>query len=483
MASYHASFNYLGKNSADEGYILVAFEPDEGFKDTFLDMDQISEDYYDGTKKFLYGTRYNSTASVNITIVKMDGTDWSIDDNRKALRWLTGARTASWLDLCPYKHETLGWISSYSFLGTVKSPQQYKLDGRVVGLSFEFASITPWAYSSEQVFDRSIEQALIVDGNGVLTAKEISVDENGVLCNSATPGVGACFCVDDKGVLYVENIIIALIDNQTDDLYSYIYLDIEFINDTCKYLEIRNETLGEITRVENLNLKEKVDITGRQFIIAYTKNQLTDEWENKQRIFGDDFNFVWPRLAPGLNNFVIEGNGNGNAKFKYRYPMKVGDCAMDISVYGGDSICGCVDNLQSNNTVRWEDIVGTPTSIAGYGITNAYTMSEVDNLINNIEVPGSGVVGSGDVLINITLLAANWAQVNNVYAQEVTIDGIIANSRIDLYPNVEQINQLQDEDIMLTAENNDGIVKVYAIGGKPSIDYTIQAAIVKVQQG
>jgi len=53
MASYHTSFNYLGENSAKLGYIIAAFEPDNGFKDTFLGMDQISEDYYDGTKKFI----------------------------------------------------------------------------------------------------------------------------------------------------------------------------------------------------------------------------------------------------------------------------------------------------------------------------------------------------------------------------------------------------------------------------------------------
>ena len=400
MASYHSSFAYLGKNSADQGLIIVAFEPDNGFVDTFLGMDQIYEDYYDGSKRFLYGTKYSTMATINITVVKADGTDWTINDNRRILKWLTGIHVASWLDL--YQGDKI----KYSFLGTVTSSQQYKLDGRVVGISFEFASITPWAYSSEQVFDRSIEQSLVVDENGVLTANEISVSEDGILCNSSTPSIGACFCVDDKGTLYVENIIVALIDNQTDDLYSYIYLDIEFINDTCKYLEIRNETLDEITRVENLDLKEKINITGRQFIVSYVKNQLTDEWENRERIFGDDFNFVWPRLAPGQNHFVIEGNGNGNAQFTYRYPMKVGDCAMDISTYGGDAICACADSIPSYDTVRWQDITGTPTSIAGYGISDAYTENEIDEKIedihekiDNIEISGDCCDGSS-VIIN-----------------------------------------------------------------------------------
>lgn len=390
MASYHTSFNYLGKNSVEEGYILAAFEPDDGFKDTFLDMDQISEDYYDGTKKFLYGTRYNSTAAINVTLVKMDGSDWSINDNRKALRWLTGARTASWLDL--YQGDKI----KYSFLGTVKSPQQYKLDGRVVGISFEFASITPWAYSEEQVFDRSIAQKLLIN-DGVLVkdpVHEMCVSEDGVLCNGAAPGPGACFCVTDDGILYVKDIIIARIDNETDDLYSYIYLDIEYLNDTCEYIEIKNETLNETTRVDDLKQKDIIYITNKQFITAYTRNKLDGELVNQNRIFGDSFNFVWPRLAPGVNNLIVDGNGNGTVKFTYRYPMKVGDCAMDISTYGSDAVCDCYDDIPSYDTVRWQDITGTPTTIGGYGITDAYTEEEIDEKLENIEISGGGTGGS-----------------------------------------------------------------------------------------
>jgi len=396
MASYHTSFNYLGENSAKLGYIIAAFEPDNGFKDTFLGMDQISEDYYDGTKKFLYGTRYNSSATINVALVKMDGTDWSINDNRKALKWLTGARTASWLDLCQ------GDKVKYSFLGTVTSPQQYKLDGRVVGISFEFASITPWAYSEEQVFDRSINQALLIDDDGVLIkdpVNEMCVSEDGVLCNGASPGPGACFCVTDDGVLYVKDLIVARIDNETDDLYSYIYLDIEYLNDTCEYLEIRNETLNETTRVYGLENKDIIYITNKQFITAYTKDQITGALVNQNRIFGDNFNFVWPRLAPGVNNFVIEGNGNGTVKFAYRYPMKVGDCAMDISTYGNDAICDCYENIPSYDTVRWQDITDTPTSIAGYGITDAYTEEEIDKKLKNINISGGSGTG-GSVVID-----------------------------------------------------------------------------------
>lgn len=407
MSSYHTSFTYLDKNSADEGFIVASFKPDDGFIDAFLGMDQVSEDYYDGTKKFLYGTKYNTTATISITLVKANGTDFTVADNRRALRWLTGARTASWLDL--YN----GSEFQYSFLGTMTKPQQYKLDGRVVGLSVEFSSLSPWAFSAPQVFDRSIEQALLVSEDGALMKNpicEMSVSEDGVLCNSAVPGVGADFRVNSEGILYVEDIIVAKINNDTDDLYSYIYLDIEYLNDTCRYLEIKNETLNEITRVDNMGLQDVIHITGKQFIMAYTKDQHTGELVNQNRIFGDDFNFVWPRLIPGPNTFVIEGNGNGTVKFTYRYPIKIGDCAMDISTYGGGTGCCDGGELPTYNTVRWEDITGTPTSLSGYGITDAYSNSqvynknevynkdEVNDIVDDIEI--SGGIGSGSVRVD-----------------------------------------------------------------------------------
>lgn len=391
MSSYHSSFSYLNQNSADQGYIIATFEPDSGFTDAFLGMDQVYEDYYDGTKRFLYGMRYNNKATINVTIIKADGSDLTINDNRKVLKWLTGSRIASWLDL--YQGDKI----KYSFLGTVTNAEQYKLDGRIIGISFEFSSITPWAYSAEQVFDRSIEQGLLVDDDGVLIkqpANEISIDDDGVLCNSAVPGPGACFCIDDDGVLYVKNSIVARINNETDDLYSYTYLDMKCINDSCTYLEIQNNTLNEITKVYDLQPKDVIYITSKQFITAYTQDQITGELVNQNRVFGDSFNFVWPRLAPGVNNFAIEGNGNGTVQFSYRYPMKVGDCAMDISTYGGDVICGSCDEIPSYDAVRWQDITGTPTSIEGYGITDAYTASEIDAKMDNISVNWDNVTNT-----------------------------------------------------------------------------------------
>ena len=83
-------------------------------------------------------------------------------------------------------------------------------------------------------------------------------------------------------------------------------------------------------------------------------------------------------------------------------------------------------------------------------------------------------------LTTVILPAANWIGESNPWSQVISINGVTANSRIDLRATALQIIELQDNDIAFIAENNNGIVTVYALGGKPTVDYTIQAEITEV---
>lgn len=80
----------------------------------------------------------------------------------------------------------------------------------------------------------------------------------------------------------------------------------------------------------------------------------------------------------------------------------------------------------------------------------------------------------------ITLVANNWSGESNPWSQIVTINGVTANSKIDLQPTAAQIVELQDSDIALMAENNYGTITVYAFGSKPTIDYTMQVTLTEV---
>lgn len=80
----------------------------------------------------------------------------------------------------------------------------------------------------------------------------------------------------------------------------------------------------------------------------------------------------------------------------------------------------------------------------------------------------------------ISLLAANWSGDANPWSQVVEVNGVTANSKVDLQPTAAQIVELQNADIAFMAENNDGVITVYAIGGRPEVDYTMQVLITEV---
>lgn len=323
MASYHNSFSYLEKNSAEEGFILASFEPDNGEVETGLSMEQIYTDSYDGVKKYFYGNRYNAQPIISMTLIKMDGTEFSVADNRKVFKWLTGNRNASWLDF--YEGDTF----VYSFYGSFTNSYQYKIDAKVVGIRMEFTSLYPWAWSNLQTYTNvQVGQAMLeINNDGVLykggSDPFLGIDENGILFNdSVTPTIP--FNQLSSGVIYNDSTVILSLPNPSDDLYTYTDLDIVYTAKNNSDLSIKNETLGEETLILGLTSGETIHISSGKFIVS----------DKPHKIFGDTFNFVWPRLCPGNNEIIvhtIDGTGQGEFTFSYRYPIKIGDCAVDIN--------------------------------------------------------------------------------------------------------------------------------------------------------
>jgi hypothetical protein len=103
-----------------------------------------------------------------------------------------------------------------------------------------------------------------------------------------------------------------------------------------------------------------------------------------------------------------------------------------------------------------------------------------------------GVSGTGSLKLNntslkraakvseITLLTTAWVGDDSPYSQVVTIDKATKNSMIDLQPSAEQLVLFHDKDIAFVTENDDGVITVYAIGDRPTRDYTIQVTITEV---
>ena len=83
-------------------------------------------------------------------------------------------------------------------------------------------------------------------------------------------------------------------------------------------------------------------------------------------------------------------------------------------------------------------------------------------------------------LVTVELPASAWAGEESPYSQVVHIEGVTAYTKVDLQPDIEQLAIFHEKDIAFVTENEDGIVTVYAIGDKPTNDYSIQATITEV---
>lgn len=80
----------------------------------------------------------------------------------------------------------------------------------------------------------------------------------------------------------------------------------------------------------------------------------------------------------------------------------------------------------------------------------------------------------------VVLLASAWQGADNLHAQVVTIEGITQYSQVDLKPSAEQLADFHEINLAFATENDDGIVTVFAIGDRPTKDYTIEVSITEV---
>lgn len=82
---------------------------------------------------------------------------------------------------------------------------------------------------------------------------------------------------------------------------------------------------------------------------------------------------------------------------------------------------------------------------------------------------------------SVTLKSSAWkTNADGLHSQVVTIAGVTPYSKVDLLPSVEQLAVFHNKDVAFVTENEDGVVTVFAIGDKPTMDYTMQVSITEV---
>jgi hypothetical protein len=141
---------------------------------------------------------------------------------------------------------------------------------------------------------------------------------------------------------------------------------------------------------------------------------------------------------------------------------------------------------EKNRLSNLNDLVGgTPVSTQIEEATEVYvgptqpTDPNIKVWINTSE-EGTGVVPVLPRVTTISIPVASWSGGSSPYYQTVSINTVTSATKIELNPTVAQIVSLQNDDIALMAENDNGTVTIYSFGGKPSSDMTMQCTLTEV---
>ena len=94
---------------------------------------------------------------------------------------------------------------------------------------------------------------------------------------------------------------------------------------------------------------------------------------------------------------------------------------------------------------------------------------------------GETVTGTAARIRYITVLASAWVECDEAckYSQVVNVEGVTANDQVNINIDGNQALIFREKDVGFYAENENGVVTVFAIGQKPENDYTFQVTIVE----
>lgn len=134
-----------------------------------------------------------------------------------------------------------------------------------------------------------------------------------------------------------------------------------------------------------------------------------------------------------------------------------------------------------------EEIAAYRKVLMSYPITTLYNSANATmNLKYGIDTKkyvethggGNTTVSTGE----ITLLANGWTKAsdNSYYVQTVELADVTKNTKVDLQPTPQQLISFINDSISMFAANESGVINVYAIGGKPASDMTLQVTKTEV---
>lgn len=274
MVSPH-HIKYAGISS-DELNILdlimyAALDSDNGETNSFLNRSAIQSESHDGRYKPTVRYKYDEVFAPKFTFLKKDFSDFSMDEVRLLLKYLTSKDTTALLEVFYDDSNVISWTA---IGGWTELNLQKLANNRTIGVTATFSAVHPFALSDLYTVTKTITST-----NNKITIN-IDTDDN----HPVYPRIA----IQEKGT------------------------GVKFIN---KHTDLFNQVKTyEFTTLTNNSSSEK--------IIVDCANQIISSSHTK-RIFGDDFNWKWLELYDGENEITIEGNCE--VTLEWREVRKIGE--------------------------------------------------------------------------------------------------------------------------------------------------------------
>ena len=313
---------YSNLNSIDLDLIVdISFDGEGGETSAYLNREAVASESYRGEYKRVYCYKYNEVFSPKFTFIKKGFEDFTQEDVRHVLKWLTSKDTASFLTVYHDDSEVI----SYEILGAFTEIQTYKLgNGRVVGITAIFESIAPWAFSPLQIITKDVSNP----------------SDNKITINLETDDVQSAvyprFTIQQDSltnIISIDHPMTDIDDWVEGSVYQYnnryYWIDAQGVkhdsatnnsNIQTTSIFIRNTYTDEYGKVSAFDALVKNNIKGETVVLDGANKVVSS---SSTRIFGDDFSWSWLPLYEGKNELSFVGNCT--VTMEYRYPINCGE--------------------------------------------------------------------------------------------------------------------------------------------------------------
>lgn len=321
---------FNGYTSVDYDLICdCAFDSSNGEESSFLSREAVSTESYNGKFKRITNYRYNETFSPRITFLKEGFGDFTQDELRKVLKWLTSCDTTTAID---FYDDINSEAIVFTCIGNFSDIQIYKLaNNRAVGVVATIDSCTPYALSPIRTITKTVDAPLEFTIN-------IETDE-------PQSAIYPTVTIEQNPESYVVQADATTIQNfKINDIApaEYIPGTVYSYNNVYYYVDgsgvmkrepsppsgwsttsVVIETTAMIDGQKRTTRTQVKMNTPRDIITLDGANKIISSNRTTNRVFGNDFNWKWLPLVEGENKIRI--TGNCTVTFKYREIIKVGD--------------------------------------------------------------------------------------------------------------------------------------------------------------